>query len=98
MSIRCPKRRAGALVEAGEEECGRGLHRGRGNDRNREILDDLQELLSSRVIAAHPGASAVSISGARAVASGVTFIDGEPAKSAYRKFRVRTVEARTTTP
>jgi excinuclease ABC subunit C len=26
------------------------------------------------------------------VASGVTFIDGEPAKSAYRKFRIRTVE------
>jgi excinuclease ABC subunit C len=66
---------------------------GRGNDRNREILDDLQELLSLESYPRRIECFDISnIQGTRAVASGVTFIDGEPAKSAYRKFRIRTVE------
>src|SRR5678809_1223290 len=66
---------------------------GRGNGRNREILDDLQELLSLENYPRRIECFDISnIQGSRAVASGVTFIDGEPAKSAYRKFRIRTVE------
>lgn len=81
------------LIELARKNASVAFSEGRGNDRNREILDDLQELLSLESYPRRIECFDISnIQGSRAVASGVTFIDGEPAKSAYRKFRIRTVE------
>lgn len=65
---------------------------GRGGQRNRELLEDLKELLSLERYPRRIECFDISnIQGARAVGSGVTFIDGEPAKGSYRKYRIRTV-------
>ena len=81
------------LVELAKKNATVAFNEGRGSDRNREILDDLQELLSLEYYPRRIECFDISnIQGSRAVASGVTFIDGEPAKSQYRKFRIRSVE------
>ena len=94
VSISVPQRGERAtLVELAKKNATVAFDEGRGNQRNREILDDLQELLSLESYPRRIECFDISnIQGTRAVASGVTFIDGEPAKSAYRKFRIRTVE------
>lgn len=81
------------LVELASKNATVAFNEGRGNQRNREILDDLQELLSLEYYPRRIECFDISnIQGTRAVASGVTFIDGEPSKSQYRKFRIRSVE------
>ncbi len=81
------------LVELAKKNATVAFREGRGSDRNREILDDLQELLSLEYYPRRIECFDISnIQGTRAVASGVAFIDGEPAKAQYRKFRIRTVE------
>jgi excinuclease ABC subunit C len=94
VSISVPQRgERVTLVDLARKNATVAFTEGRGNDRNREILDDLQELLSLEYYPRRIECFDISnIQGSRAVASGVTFIDGEPAKSAYRKFRIRTVE------
>jgi excinuclease ABC subunit C len=81
------------LVELARKNASVAFNEGRGNSRNREILDDLQELLSLENYPRRIECFDISnIQGKSAVASGVTFIDAEPAKAQYRKFRIRTVE------
>jgi excinuclease ABC subunit C len=94
VSISVPQRgERVTLVELAKKNASVAFTEGRGNDRNREILDDLQELLSLENYPRRIECFDISnIQGTRAVASGVTFIDGEPAKAQYRKFRIRTVE------
>ncbi|HKW15541.1 MAG TPA: excinuclease ABC subunit UvrC [Candidatus Krumholzibacteria bacterium] len=94
VSISVPQRgERVTLVELAKKNASVAFNEGRGNDRNREILDDLQELLSLENYPRRIECFDISnIQGTRAVASGVTFIDGEPAKAQYRKFRIRTVE------
>jgi excinuclease ABC subunit C len=66
---------------------------GRGGERNRELLEDLRELLSLERYPRRIECFDISnLQGSRAVGSGVTFIDGEPAKGSYRKYRIRTVQ------
>jgi len=94
VTIAVPQRGERAtLMELATKNALIAFNEGRGNDRNREILDDLQELLSLEYYPRRIECFDISnIQGSRAVASGVTFIDGEPAKSSYRKFRIRTVQ------
>jgi excinuclease ABC subunit C len=81
------------LVELAKKNATVAFTEGRGNERNREILDDLQELLSLEQYPRRIECFDISnIQGSRAVASGVAFIDGEPSRAQYRKFRIRTVE------
>jgi len=65
---------------------------GRSGERNRELLEDLRELLS---LGRHPHRiecfDIANIQGTKAVGSGVVFIDGEPAKGSYRRYRIRSV-------
>jgi len=80
------------LVELARRNARVAFDEGRANERNREILDDLQELLSLEHYPRRIECFDISnLQGSRAVGSGVTFIDGEPAKSSYRRFRIRTV-------
>jgi excinuclease ABC subunit C len=66
---------------------------GRGGERNHELLEDLKELLSLEHYPRRIECFDISnIQGTRAVGSGVVFIDGEPVKAAYRKYKIRTVE------
>ncbi len=66
---------------------------GRGGERNHELLEDLKELLSLEHYPRRIECFDISnIQGTRAVGSGVVFIDGEPVKGAYRKYKIRTVE------
>ncbi|MFQ5512486.1 MAG: excinuclease ABC subunit UvrC [Candidatus Krumholzibacteriia bacterium] len=61
--------------------------------RNKELLEELQDLLELKSFPRRIECYDVSnFQGKDAVASGVTFIDGEPAKSLYRHYKVRTVE------
>lgn len=94
VSISVPQRGERAtLIELAKKNASVAFAEGRGNDRNREILDDLQELLSLENYPRRIECFDISnIQGSRAVASGITFIDGDPAKAQYRKFRIRTVE------
>jgi excinuclease ABC subunit C len=94
VSIARPQRGERAtLVDLAQKNATVAFNEGRGHERNREILDDLQELLSLEYYPRRIECFDVSnIQGSRAVASGVTFIDGEPAKGQYRRFRIRSVE------
>lgn len=66
---------------------------GGASERNRELLEDLQDLLSLQRYPRRIECFDISnIQGQDAVGSGVTFIDGEPAKAQYRNYRIRTVE------
>jgi len=62
-------------------------------ERNRDLLEDLQELLSLERFPRRIECYDISnIQGTDAVGSGVCFIDGEPSKGLYRHYRIRTVE------
>jgi excinuclease ABC subunit C len=81
------------LVELAQKNARIAFEEGRGGERNRELLEDLQELLSLERYPRRIECFDISnIQGAKAVGSGVAFIDGEPAKGSYRRFRIRTVE------
>jgi excinuclease ABC subunit C len=81
------------LVELARTNVQVAFDEGAGGERNRELLEDLKELLSLERYPRRIECFDISnIQGARAVGSGVTFIDGEPAKSLYRKYRIRTVQ------
>jgi len=81
------------LIELAERNARVAFDEGHSGERNRELLEDLQEMLSLERYPRRIECFDISnIQGASAVGSGVTFIDGEPAKSAYKHFRIRTVE------
>ena len=61
--------------------------------RNKELLEELQDLLDLRSFPHKIECFDVSnLHGKQAVASQVTFIDAEPAKTHYRHYRVKTIE------
>ncbi|MFH1756146.1 MAG: excinuclease ABC subunit UvrC [Candidatus Latescibacterota bacterium] len=60
--------------------------------RNKDLLEDLRDLLNLRKFPHRIECFDVSnLQGRDAVASRVTFIDGDPAKTLYRHYRIRTV-------
>lgn len=60
--------------------------------RNQELLEEIQDMLDLKSIPRRIECYDVSnLQGEEAVASGITFIDGEPAKGLYRHYRVKTV-------
>jgi excinuclease ABC subunit C len=61
--------------------------------RSRDLLEDLRELLSLKKFPRRIECFDVSnIQGRDAVASCATFIDGEPARNLYRRYKIKTVE------
>jgi excinuclease ABC subunit C len=94
VSISTPKRgEPHALAELARRNARVAFDEGRAGERNRELLEDLQELLSLERYPRRIECFDISnIQGTKAVGSGVVFIDGGPAKSAYRRYRVRTIE------
>ena len=80
------------LVEMAEKNARSAFADYGASQRNRELLEDLQELLSLQRYPRRIECYDISnIHGADAVGSGVSFIDGEPSKSHYRHFKIRTV-------
>lgn len=66
---------------------------GQPSARNRDLLEDLRELLSLQKFPRRMECFDISnLQGRDAVASRVAFIDGEPAKTLYRHYRIRNVE------
>jgi excinuclease ABC subunit C len=64
-----------------------------GSARNRDLLEELEDVLELERFPRRIECYDVSnFQGAEAVASRVTFIDAEPAKALYRRYRVRTVK------
>jgi excinuclease ABC subunit C len=62
------------------------------SQRNRELLEDLQELLSLHRYPRRIECYDISnIHGADAAGAGVAFIEGEPSKPHYRHYKIRTV-------
>ena len=60
---------------------------------NRELLEDLQELLSLQRFPRRIECYDISnIHGTDAVGAGVTFIDAQPSKTHYRHYKIRTVK------
>jgi excinuclease ABC subunit C len=60
---------------------------------NRELLEDLKVMLELRNFPRRIECFDVSnIGGSQAVASRVTFVDAEPARDLYRRYRIKTVE------
>jgi excinuclease ABC subunit C len=91
--IVCPKRGAArTLVEMAQKNARSAFADYGASQRNRELLEDLQELLSLQRFPRRIECFDISnIQGADAVGSRVVFIDGEPSKALYRHFKIRTV-------
>jgi excinuclease ABC subunit C len=91
--IEIPKRGERAkLVELAKKNARVAFEDG-GANRNRAVLEDLREILSLENYPRRIECFDISnIQGNQAVGSGVVFVDGEPAKSFYRRYRIRTVE------
>ncbi|HEX5132643.1 MAG TPA: excinuclease ABC subunit UvrC [Candidatus Krumholzibacteria bacterium] len=78
------------LIELARKNARIAFDEGRGGDRNRELLEDLRELLLLERYPRRIECFDISnIQGTRAVGSQVTFIDGEPTKGLYRKYKIR---------
>ena len=81
------------LVELAEKNAKLVLQERGVVGRNIELLEEMQDLLELKTYPRRIECFDVSNFGGReAVASQVTFIDGEPAKTLYRHYRVRTVK------
>jgi excinuclease ABC subunit C len=91
--IVCPRRgERRTLVEMAEKNARSAFADYGASQRNRELLEDLQELLSLQRYPRRIECYDISnIHGADAVGSGVSFIEGEPSKAQYRHFKIRTV-------
>jgi excinuclease ABC subunit C len=80
------------LLEMAQRNALVAFEDGGGSERNRELLEDLQELLSLGRYPRRIECYDISnIQGTDAVGSGVTFIDGEPSKAHYRHYSIKTV-------
>lgn len=93
VEIVVPKRGERAtLVELAKKNARIAFEEGRAGERNRALLEDLQEILSLEHYPRRIECFDISnIQGTKAVGSDVVFIDGEPAKGLYRRYRIRTV-------
>jgi excinuclease ABC subunit C len=93
VEIVVPKRGERAtLVALAKKNARIAFDEGRAGERNRELLEDLQELLSLEYYPRRIECFDISnIQGSKAVGSGVVFIDGESAKAFYRRYKIRTV-------
>jgi len=93
VEIVVPKRgERAALVALAKKNARIAFEEGRAGERNRELLEDLQELLSLEHYPRRIECFDISnIQGSKAVGSGVVFIDGESAKAFYRRYKIRTV-------
>jgi excinuclease ABC subunit C len=81
-----------ALIEMAERTARSAFADYGASQRNRELLEDLQELLSLQRFPRRIECYDISnIHGTDAAGSGVTFIDGEPSKAHYRHYKIRTV-------
>jgi len=94
VEILYPKRgERAALVRMAVRNAVVASEEGEATERNRELLEDLQELLSLQHYPRRIECYDISnIQGSDAVGSGVVFIDGEPSKAHYRHYKIRTVE------
>lgn len=94
VAIVVPKRgERSTLVELAEKNARIAFEDGRSGERSRALLEDLQEILSLERFPRRIECFDISnIQGTKAVGSGVVFVDAEPAKGLYRRYRIRTVE------
>lgn len=84
--------RAG-LVRLALENARTALESGGRIERNRELLEDLRDLLDLTRFPRRIECYDISnLQGNHAVGSGVCFIEGEPSRAHYRHYRIRTVE------
>jgi excinuclease ABC subunit C len=93
MSIIFPRKgERRTLLELALENAKLACERRPESAKNRELLEDLQGLLELRNFPRTIECFDISnIQGTEAVGSRVTFIDGEPAKEFYRRYRIKTV-------
>ncbi len=93
VEIVVPKRGERAtLIELAKKNARIAFEEGRTGERNRALLEDLREILSLEHYPRRIECFDISnIQGTKAVGSGVVFVDGEPAKGLYRRYRIRTV-------
>ncbi len=93
VSISVPKRgERTTLVALAKKNARIAFEEGRAGERNRALLEDLQAMLSLEQYPRRIECFDISnIQGTKAVGSGVVFVDGEPAKGLYRRYRIRTV-------
>ncbi len=94
VEIAVPKRGERAtLVDLARKNARVAFEEGGTGERNRVLLEDLQEILSIEHYPRRIECFDISnIQGTKAVGSGVVFVDGEPAKGSYRRYRVRTLD------
>jgi excinuclease ABC subunit C len=79
------------LVELAEKNARSAFDDYGASQRNRELLEDLQELLSLHRFPRRIECYDISnIHGSDAVGAGVTFVDAQPSKAHYRHYRIRT--------
>jgi excinuclease ABC subunit C len=88
-----PKRgERAAVVELALKNARVVFEDGRTGEKHRALLEDLQEILSLENYPRRIECFDISnIQGTKAVGSEVVFIDGEPAKGLYRRYKIRTV-------
>ena len=80
------------LLDMAKKNAVLAFEEGGVSERNRELLEDLQEMLALQHYPRRIECYDISnIQGTDAVGSGVAFIDGEPSKGLYRHYRIRTV-------
>lgn len=93
VEIAVPKRGERAMLVALAAKNARvAFEDGGTGERNRALLEDLQEILSLEHYPRRIECFDISnIQGTKAVGSGVVFVDGESAKGMYRHYRIRTV-------
>jgi len=94
VKIRCPKRgELKRLVGLAVKNAKHVLQERGAIGRNTELLEEMQDLLELKTYPRRIECFDISnFRGREAVASQVAFVDGEPAKTLYRHYRVRTVE------
>ena len=92
--IICPARgERRALVEIALKNARTAFDDYGTSQRNRELLEDLREMLSLERYPRRIECYDISnIHGTDAVGSRVTFVEGEPSKAHYRHYRIRTVK------
>ncbi len=93
VEIAVPKRGERAtLIALAAKNARVAFEDGNTGERNRALLEDLQEILSLEHYPRRIECFDISnIQGTKAVGSGVVFVDGESAKGLYRHYRIRTV-------
>ena len=94
VAVLCPKRGdRRQMVELARKNAALAAREKGPSARNRDLLEDLREFLSLKKFPRRIECFDVSnIQGRDAVASCATFIDGDPARDLYRRYRIKTVK------